>query len=82
MYPQWENIAAKLYLLQLYKEAWHIDNGDYPSLLEVISKGIQHGIYDKTVYDSYSETEILELESNGYTSKRSQIYIQGIGHTQ
>jgi len=64
MYPQWEHHAARLYLLQLYKEAWHIDNGDYPPLTDVVSKAIQHNIYSREVYDSYSSEELNELDGN------------------
>lgn len=62
LYPQWEYIAAKLYLLQLYKETWHINNGYYPDLKEVIEKGIQHNIYSKEVFTSYSDEEIAEID--------------------
>ena len=64
LYPQWEYIAAKLYLLQLYKETWHINNGYYPDLKDVIEKGIHHGIYNKDVFTSFTDEEIEELDSH------------------
>lgn len=64
LYPQWEYITAKLYLLSLYKESWHISNGEYPELKDVIDKGIQHGIYDKAAFSCYSDDEIQEISDN------------------
>ena len=64
LYPQWEYIAAKLYLLKLYKDTWHINNGFYPDLKEVIEKGIQHNIYAKEPFQSYSDDEIAEIHEH------------------
>ena len=61
IYPEWEYIAARLYLLKLYKETWHIGNGEYPEYRLVISKGEQYGTYDYDVTSSYSEEEIAML---------------------
>ena len=62
LYPQWEYIAAKLYLLQLYKETWHINNGFYPDLKEVLEKGTQHNVYAREPINSYSDEEINEIQ--------------------
>jgi ribonucleoside-diphosphate reductase alpha chain len=64
LYPQWEYIAGKLYLLQLYKDTWHINNGYYPELKDVIEKGLQHGMYNKDVFTSYTDEEIEEIDSH------------------
>lgn len=62
IYPIYENIAAKLYLLKYYRESWNIKtNLDYPSLSTVIEKGLNHKKYNKNVFNSYSKTEIDEL---------------------
>lgn len=62
IYPIYENIAAKLYLLKYYRESWNIKtNLDYPSLSTVIEKGLHHKKYNKNVFNSYSKTEIEEL---------------------
>lgn len=62
IHPKYENIAAKLFLLKIYRESWNIKtNKDYPHLKDVIDKGIQHKIYDKTVFKSFSNEEIEKL---------------------
>ncbi|MBU3830637.1 MAG: ribonucleoside-diphosphate reductase subunit alpha [Candidatus Ureaplasma intestinipullorum] len=62
IYPIYENIAAKLYLLKYYRESWNIKtNLDYPSLSTVIEKGLHHKKYNKNVFNTYSKTEIDEL---------------------
>lgn len=62
IYPIYENIAAKLYLLKYYRESWNIKtNLDYPSLSTVIEKGLNHKKYNKNVFNTYSKTEIEEL---------------------
>lgn len=62
IYPIYENIAAKLYLLKYYRESWNIKtNLDYPSLSTVIEKGLHHKKYNKNVFNTYSKNEIEEL---------------------
>lgn len=62
IYPIYENIAAKLYLLKYYRESWNIKtNLDYPSLSAIIEKGLHHKKYNKNVFNAYSKTEIEEL---------------------
>jgi len=74
--PQWEYIAAKLFLKKLYKETYNIDG--YPLLDEFLKKGIKHKILDFEIFNSYSPAEIMEL--NAYMdSKRDFIFtIKGI----
>ncbi|WP_412032340.1 ribonucleoside-diphosphate reductase subunit alpha [Malacoplasma muris] len=62
IYPQYEMIAAKLYLLKIYHDAWHIkDKTKYPDYLEVVKKGLSYSVYKKEVFESYTEDEINEL---------------------
>lgn len=62
IYPQYENIAAKLYLLKIYHDAWHIkDKTKYPEYYDVIKKGLSHDVYKAEVFESYSREEIDEL---------------------
>jgi ribonucleoside-diphosphate reductase alpha chain len=67
--PQWENIAAKLQLLSYYKETYNISETFdikkgkiYPSLEEVLKKGIEHKIYDKKYLQMLSEDELKKLD--------------------
>ncbi len=64
MFPQYEEVAAKLLILKFYREAWSIKtNKEYPHMKEVIAKGIKHNRYNKTLFNSYSEAEIDEINS-------------------
>ena len=52
LYPQWEFISARLQLLEYYKEIAGIsERGDYTHLKDVLSKGVQHHIYDHETID-------------------------------
>lgn len=59
--PQYELIASKLLLLKIYKDTWNIKKTSYPDFLEVVKKGIYFSKYNKDVFESYSEDEIIEL---------------------
>lgn len=62
IYPIYENIAAKLYLLKYYRESWNIKtNKDYPTLSVVIEKGLHSKKYNKNIFYTYSNEEIEEL---------------------
>lgn len=58
--PQWEYVAAKLYLVQLYKV---VGNGKYPLLEEYIKKGMRHKILHPDIFNSYTPEEITELNN-------------------
>ena len=64
LYPVWENFAARLELIKLYKETYNISNQDeFPHLNEILTKGVEHKIYDKKSVNSYSADEIDELNA-------------------
>jgi ribonucleoside-diphosphate reductase alpha chain len=64
LYPQWEDISAKLQLMSYYKETFNIGKTiDYPHIKEVLLKGIEHKIYDKKTIQKYSEKELEEINS-------------------
>lgn len=58
LYPQWEYVAAKLYLMKVYKETWHINNTYYPNLADVIKKGISSHIYKREVFETFNDDEV------------------------
>ena len=62
MYPIWDEVAKRAYLLKIYKDNYNY-NADIDSLKyqDVIDKGIQVGVYDRTIIDTFSEAEISEL---------------------
>lgn len=59
---EWEMVAAKLQLLSYYKETFNIKNHKtYPSLLDIMDKGVERKIYNKDSVLSYSIEELLVL---------------------
>jgi len=56
--PKWQFVASKLYLLDIYSEAYNIKNKEYPHLMDVLKKGISHKVYDSEIVGMYSEDEI------------------------
>jgi len=63
LYPQYEYIAAKLFLLKCYKESG-CKVGYYPHLRDVLRKGIQYKVYDKNIIDTFTDDDIEILNSN------------------
>ena len=62
LYPLWDEVAKKLYILKIYKEIYGLKKtGTYPNYLDVIQKGLEHKVYDKRVFESYSKEELEEL---------------------
>lgn len=60
----WENVAAKLQLLEYYKETYNISHHkDYPHIKDVLNKGTETKIYDKNTLSKYSESDIEEINS-------------------
>ncbi|MEG1150567.1 MAG: ribonucleoside-diphosphate reductase subunit alpha [Malacoplasma sp.] len=64
IHPNYERIAAKLYLLKIFHDTWQIkDKRKYPHLSLVIKKGLTAEVYSKKVFESYSNDEIDILSS-------------------
>jgi ribonucleoside-diphosphate reductase alpha chain len=60
--PIWEDVAAKLELMKIYKETYNISKGEeYPHLSEILAKGLDHKIYDKASVACFTSDEIEEL---------------------
>jgi len=62
MYPIWDDVAKRAYLLKIYKDNYNY-NADIDSLKyqDVIDKGIQVGVYDRNILDTFDEAEISAL---------------------
>lgn len=79
--PNYEKIAAKLYLMKIYHDTWHIkDKTKYPHLSLVIKKGINADLYSKKVFESYTSDEINILSgyiniNNDYLFTYKSLYI-------
>jgi ribonucleoside-diphosphate reductase alpha chain len=61
MYPIWDKVAKRLYLQKIYKEVWGIKRNEYPDYKEVLKKGVQYGVYNREVIESFTDEEIQEL---------------------
>ena len=61
--PQWQFVASKLYLLELYSEAYGIKDKTYPHLGTVIAKGVSAGVYSRELLNTYTPEEIDELNN-------------------
>jgi len=60
--PSWEDVAAKLYLMGIYKETYNVSTlEDYPHISDVLTKGLEHKIYERTTILSYTIDEINEI---------------------
>jgi ribonucleoside-diphosphate reductase alpha chain len=61
--PDWRILAARLKLMDLYKDVKSIKGYDtfgYDNFLRHVKKSIKEGLYDKTIMDEYSEAEIRD----------------------
>ena len=60
--PQWEDVAAKLELMKIYKETYNISKAEeYPHMIDVLNKGLEHKIYDRKTLAKYSAQEIDQI---------------------
>ncbi len=78
MYPIWDDVAKRAYLLKIYKDNYNY-NADIDSLKyqDVIDKGIQVGVYDRNIVDTFDEDEISELGK--YIDKQRDLDFSFIG---
>lgn len=61
--PMWESVAARLQLMEIYKETYDMKTSEeYPSISHVMSKGLQHKIYDKKTVEKYSEEDLRAFD--------------------
>ena len=62
--PSWDDVAKYLYLLKIYKEDFNLKRiGTYPPLQKFLNKGIEKGVYDKAIVDTFTEEELDDLSS-------------------
>lgn len=62
-YPNYQIVASNLLNFYIRKDVFNTSDS-LPSLLDVIKKNVELGIYDKEILEIYSEKEIIQL--NGY----------------
>lgn len=63
MFPIWDDVARNLFLQKIYKEMWGMRRNEYPYYGEVLKKGVQYGVYDREIVDTFSAQEVEELNS-------------------
>jgi len=64
MFPVWDEVAKKAYLLKITKETYNLKtDDDFINYSEVLKKGITVGIYDRKKIECFTGSEIEELGS-------------------
>lgn len=64
LYPIYDTIAEKLYIMKIYKETCGLKkSGEYPHLQTFLNKGIKCKIYDKKILNHFSKEDIDYLNS-------------------
>ena len=61
--PEFRIVAARLLLMEIYKEAAHYRNYEkfgYGDYLEFVKSAVEKGLYDPQIFDWYTEVEIYE----------------------
>ena len=59
--PKWQFIASKLYIIEMYADAYNIKDKKYPLLSEVLKKGVSSKVYDSDIVSKYSEEDIEKI---------------------
>ncbi len=65
MYPIWDKVAEKAYLLKVYKETYNSNppNKCYPNYYETIKKGVSANVYTSDLLTQFTEEEFITLGS-------------------
>ena len=77
LYPEYEKIAAKLYLNKILKETWGkkiAKSKLYPSLSAYIEKAEKSGVLDKKYYSQSYSPEEIEVLSKAIKKERDFIF--------
>lgn len=62
--PMWEDVAAKLELMSIYKETYNVSKPEqYPHMADIIQKGLEHKIYDRKTVNKFSKEELEEINA-------------------
>ncbi|WP_300716293.1 ATP cone domain-containing protein, partial [uncultured Brachyspira sp.] len=64
LYPVYDTIAEKLYLMKIYKETCGLKKiGSYPHIKNFLKKGIKYKIYDKNIIKLFTDKELDKINS-------------------
>jgi len=62
MFPIWDEVAKKAYILKITKETYNLKtDDDFLDYNLVLKKGVSSGVYDATKVNAFSSEEIAEL---------------------
>ena len=74
LYPVWEDFAAKLELMKIYKETYYISKAEeYPHMIDILNKGVEHKIYDKQTISLYTDEE-LQIINDAIKPERDLLF--------
>ena len=74
LYPMWEDFAARLQLISIYKETYNMSKiEEYPKMSDILAKGVEYKIYDKKTVSSYSKEELEEI-NNAICQERDYLF--------
>lgn len=72
--PTWEEVAAKLELMKIYKETYNTAPGKpYPHIKDIIQRGLDHKIYDKKTVSKYTDEE-LDIINEAIKPERDELF--------
>ena len=64
--PNYQFVAARLLLFAIQKQVFNTkwkDSEIYPPLLDIVNRNIDHGVYDSSILDAYTEEEFATCNS-------------------
>ena len=61
--PQWQYISSKLFLMEMYADAYNIKDKKYPHLADVLKKGTSSKVYDSDIVSHYSDEDIEAINN-------------------
>ena len=64
--PNYQFVAARLLLFAIQKQVFNTkwkDSEIYPPLLDIVNRNIDHGVYDSSILDAYTEEEFTTCNS-------------------
>ena len=64
--PNYQFVAARLLLFAIQKQVFNTkwkDSEIYPPLLDIVNRNIEHGVYDKSIVETYTEEEFDKCNS-------------------
>jgi ribonucleoside-diphosphate reductase alpha chain len=62
--PTWEDVAAKLELMKIYKETYNIaPSQSYPHVKDILAKGVEHKLFNKSTVNKLTDEELDQINA-------------------